>query len=148
MAARQLGLSQPTVNRSTRGLAYLVKTPLFLACASGVALTTLATAFVQEVKLAYAEIRRGIEKNMHIQGSGEETFILGSLPLARTMIVPKVINAMVNKQSPIQISIVDGRYMERLRSLKETDIDCMIGALRFLQPNDDIVQEVLCQDGW
>ena len=107
LAARQSGLSMPTVQRFARGLEDLAKTPLFLACYSGVALTVLVTAFVQEVKLAQAEIRQGIEEIMHIQGSGERTFILGSLPLARTVIVPKAINAMVSEQAPIQIRVVD-----------------------------------------
>ncbi|MFZ9118172.1 MAG: LysR substrate-binding domain-containing protein, partial [Paracoccaceae bacterium] len=78
---------------------------------------------------------------------GEGSFVLGSLPLARTMIVPKAVNAMVKENTPIQIRIVDGRYMELLRSLREGDLDCMIGALRFPPPSDDIVQEVLFQDG-
>lgn len=147
LAARQLGLSQPTIHRSARGLEELAKTTLFHARSSGVALTSVASAFAQEVKLAQAEIRQGIEEIMHILGSGEGSFVLGSLPLARTMIVPKAVNAMVKENTPIQIRVVDGRYMELLRSLREGDLDCMIGALRFPPPSDDIVQEVLFQDG-
>ena len=147
LAARQLGLSQPTIHRSARGLEELAKTTLFHARSSGVALTSVASAFAQEVKLAQAEIRQGIEEIMQILGSGEGSFVLGSLPLARTMIVPKAVNAMVKENTPIQIRVVDGRYMELLRSLREGDLDCMIGALRFPPPSDDIVQEVLFQDG-
>ena len=35
----------------------------------------------------------------------------------------------------------DGRYIELLLSLRESDLNCMIGALRFPPLSDDIVQE-------
>ena len=45
-----------------------------------------------------------------------------------------------------QVRVVEGRYAELLRSLREGDIDCLIGALRHPIPADDIEQELLFQD--
>lgn len=146
LAARSLGLSQPTVHRAARSLEALAETPLFVARHSGVNLSNAAEAFVIEAKLAHAEIRQGFEEISRLLGAEKGTFVLGSLPLARAMIVPKSIHAMVTKRPGVQIRVVDGRYAELLRSLREGDLDCLIGALRHPHPADDVVQEVLFRD--
>ena len=53
---------------------------------------------------------------------------------------------MVSTVEGFQVRVVEGRYAELLRSLREGDIDCLIGALRHPIPADDIEQELLFQD--
>lgn len=146
LAARTLGLSQPTVHRAARSLEALAETPFFIARPSGVNLSSAAEAFVIEAKLAHTEIRQGLEEIGRLLGTDKGTFVLGSLPLARTMIVPKAIHAMVSKHPGVQIRVVDGRYAELLRSLREGDLDCLIGALRHPHPADDVEQKELFSD--
>lgn len=146
VAAQALGLSQPTVHRAARSLEAVAGVPFFAARPSGVRLTPAAEAFVLGAKLAQSEIRQGIEEISQTLGIERGTFVLGSLPLARTTIVPKAINAMVRDTDGFQIRVVEGRYLELLRSLREGDIDCLIGALRDPAPVDGIVQEHLFED--
>ncbi|MGX9351697.1 LysR family transcriptional regulator [Shimia sp. W99] len=146
VAARHLDLSQPTVHRAARSLEALAGVPLFTARPSGVALTPAAEAFVLGAKLAQAEIRQGVEEISRELGEDQGTFVLGSLPLARTSIVPKAIHAMISATAGVQIRVVDGRYPELLRSLREGDLDCLIGALRYPPPADDITQTLLFRD--
>jgi DNA-binding transcriptional LysR family regulator len=146
MAARQLGLSQPTVHRAARNVEVAAGVALFRATPSGVDLTQAAQALVLGAKLAQAEIRQGFEEIAHMLGDERGTFNLGSLPLARTAIVPKAVHAMISAVSGVQIRLVDGRYTDLLRSLRMGDMDCMIGALRDPPPADDIVQERLFDD--
>jgi DNA-binding transcriptional LysR family regulator len=146
VAAHALGLSQPTVHRTARSLEAVVGVPFFTARPSGVRLTPAAKAFVQKVKLAQTEIRQGIEEVNRTLGCEKGTFVLGSLPLARTTIVPKAIHAMVSTTQAFQIRVVEGRYPELLRSLREGEIDCLIGALRHPPAADDIEQELLFHD--
>lgn len=146
VAANMLGLSQPTVHRTARSLEAVAGIPLFIARPSGVRLTPSAEAFVLGVKLAQSEIRQSIEEISRELGRESGTFVLGSLPLARTSIVPKAIHAMVSSLDGFQVRVVEGRYAELLRSLREGDLDCMIGALRHPAPADDILQEFLFQD--
>ena len=42
--------------------------------------------------------------------------------------------------------MVEGRYAELFKSLREGEIDCMIGALRHPAPADDVTQEMLFSD--
>ena len=146
VAARSLGLSQPTVHHTARNLEAVAGTPFFTARASGVRLTAAADAFMRGAKLAQSELRQAIEDVSRETGEEHGTFVLGSLPLARTAIVPKAIHAMVSTVEGFQVRVVEGRYAELLRSLREGDIDCLIGALRHPIPTDDIEQELLFQD--
>ena len=146
VAARGLGLSQPSVHRAARSLEEVAGIRFFAAHPTGVTLTKAAEALVLSTKLALSEIRQGIEEISREQGEDKGTFVLGSLPLARTLIVPKAVHAMVSKTSSVQVRVVDGRYGELLRSLREGDLDCLIGALRYPLPADDVEQEVLFRD--
>lgn len=146
VAAHSLGLSQPTVHRTARSLEAIAGVPFFVARPSGVRLTPAAEAFVLGAKLAQSEIRQSVEEIGRELGQERGTLVLGSLPLARTTIVPKAIHALVSSVDGFQVRVVDGRYAELLRSLREGDIDCLIGALRHPAPADDVVQELLFRD--
>jgi len=146
VAARALGLSQPTIHRTARSLEAVAGIPFFTARASGVRLTPAAEAFAKGVKLAQTEIQQSVEEISHELGKEAGSFVLGSLPLARTTIVPQAIHAMVRELNGFQIRVVEGRYAELLRSLREGDIDCLIGALRDPSPAEDIIQEPLFDD--
>jgi len=146
VAARTLDLAQPTVHRAARSLEEIAGVPFFQATGSGVELTTAAMAFVLGAKLAQAEIRQGIEEIGKELGEDLGTFNLGSLPLARTSIVPRAVHALISSTQGVQVRVVDGRYPELLRSLREGDLDCLIGALRDPPPADDVTQEPLFLD--
>jgi DNA-binding transcriptional LysR family regulator len=146
LAARELGVAQPTVHRAARTLEALAGTPLFTATAVGVELTAAAQGLVLGAKLAQAEIRQGIDEIARATGAGDGSFTLGSLPLARSSIVPRAVDAAVRARPGMQIRVVDGRYPLLLRALREGDIDCLIGALRDPAPVEDVVQEPLFTD--
>ncbi|MCA2014045.1 LysR family transcriptional regulator [Cereibacter sphaeroides] len=146
LAAQELGLAQPTVHRAARSLEEIAGVPLFQTTVSGVELTTAAQAFVLGAKLAQAEIRQGFEEIGHALGDDRGTFNLGSLPLARTSIVPAATHRLISETQGVQVRVVDGRYPELLRSLREGDLDCLIGALRDPAPAEDVTQEPLFDD--
>ena len=146
VAARDIGVSQPTIHRTARNLEALSGLTFFTATAVGVELTAAAQAFVLGAKLAQAEIRQGIEEIGRALGTQAGTFSIGSLPLARTSIVPRAVDAMVRRSGRMQIRVVDGRFPQLLRSLREGELDCIIGALRDPVPAEDVVQEPLFDD--
>lgn len=146
VAARDLGRAQPTVHRAARALEALAGVPFFRTTAVGVELTPAAQAFVLGAKLAQSEVRQGVEEISRELGEDKGTFVLGSLPLARTHIVPQAAHALVSDLRSVQVRVVDGRYAELLRSLREGDIDCLIGALRNPAPADDVIEEKLFDD--
>lgn len=146
VAAHNLNLSQPTVHRAARNLEALAGVPLFTATAVGVELTASAQALALGAKLAQSEIRQGLEEINADQGDNTAVFSLGSMPLARTSIVPRAVHAHVSEADGTQVRVVDGRYPQLLRSLREGDLDCLIGAMRSPAPADDVTQETLFHD--
>lgn len=146
VAARSLELAQPTIHRAARALEALAGVPFFRATPVGVELTPAAQAFVLGAKLAQSEIRQGVEEIGRELGEDRGTIVLGSLPLARSNILPAAIHALIAESRGVQVRVVDGRYGELLRSLREGDLDCLIGALRDPAPADDVVEERLFHD--
>ena len=146
MAAQELGVAQPTVHRSAKTLEAISGVAFFEARHTGVRLTPSAEAFVVGAKLALREIQLAQEEISQELGQEQATFVLGSLPLARTEIVPKAIHQLVTHHDGIQIRVVEGRYGELLKSLRDGDLDCLIGALRDPVPTDDVTQETIFVD--
>lgn len=146
MAARQVGVSQPSLHRAARNLENLAGFAFFESAEEGMALTPAALAFALRAKLFRSELQQGFDEVGMTLGRDSTAIVIGSLPLARTAILPTAIDAMVREKAGVQMRVVDGPYAELLRLLRFGDIDFMIGALRDPPPVDDIAQERLFDD--
>ncbi|MBL4806798.1 MAG: LysR family transcriptional regulator [Rhodobacteraceae bacterium] len=146
IAGRLIGLSQPSVHRSVSNLENLSGLTLFRRSSTGTDPTEAGNALIRHAKLAYTEIRQGLNEISEFQGSDSTVIIVGSLPLARTHILPLAVHAMIECSENVQIRVVDGPYPELLRRLRHGDIDCLIGALRDPPPAEDVTQEYLFSD--
>jgi len=146
VAAKSLDLAQPTVHRTAKALEHSCGFPIFRKTANGIDLTDAGRALYQRAKLARAELQQAREELSQIDGLVRKRFVLGSLPLARAQIVPLAITDMLDKQKELQVRVIEGRYSELLRGLREGDIDCLIGALRAPAPAEDVTEERLFDD--
>lgn len=146
VAAKSLGLAQPTVHRTAKALEDTCGFTMFRSTVGGIELTAPGQVLNQSAKLARAELRQAREELTLFSGLGRRTFVLGSLPLARSQIVPDAILNMLDREKDLQVRVIEGRYAELLRALREGDIDCLIGALRNPAPADDVVEKRLFGD--
>jgi len=146
MAARNIGISQPSIHRAARNLERLSGLKLFESAHEGISLTPAAHMLAQRTKLALAELQQGHDEVDDYLGRDSTHIAVGALPLARTHILPAAINLMVRASERVQIRAVDGRYDELLQGVRQGDLDLLIGALRDPPPVDDIVQEYLFDD--
>lgn len=146
IAAGAIGISQPSVHRSARNIEKLSGLTLFIAAREGVTLSPAALILGQRAKLALVELRQGDDEIKTYLGQDSTRIVLGSMPLARTEIVPDAVSEMVHATRKVQVRVVDGPYEELLRGLRYGDIDCLIGALRNPPPIEDIAQEPLFDD--
>ena len=71
---------------------------------------------------------------------------IGSLPLARTRMVPRAVAILLKEFPEARVSIIDGPYNEQLPALLHGRLDVIVGALRDPPPSPDIVQKKLFQD--
>lgn len=146
VAGREIGLSQPSVHRSVSNLENLSGLNLFKRISTGMEPTLAGQALIKHTKLAHSEVQQGLNEISEYLGQDATVIIVGSLPLARTHILPMAVHAMIESTSNVQVRVVDGPYAELLRGLRTGEIDCLIGALRDPLPAEDIVQETLFMD--
>lgn len=149
LAAARLNLAQPSVQRAAREMEALSEDisgqPLFIRTAQGVDATALARRLARLASLALAEIRQGFDDIGELRGQMNGRLAIGSLPLARTRLVPAAVTRLLEQYPDARVSIVDGPYEQLLNDLLHTRVDLIIGALR-PQPVREIEQEFLFDD--
>lgn len=146
LAARAVGISQPSVYRAARDLEQLSGLTLFNSGARGVALTRAARTLARHARLAFAELEQAFAEIEEWRGLDSGRIVIGSMPLARSSILPSAINTLVRERPRVQVQVIDGRYGDLLHGLRHGEIDMLIGALRDPVPIGDVVQETLFDD--
>lgn len=143
IASRNLGVSQSSLHRAARELEQLLEVPLFEKTSTGINTTKAAKALARATKLGFSEIHQGYYEISALQSREVGKIVLGSMPLARTSILPTVITEFAKEHPHVGLNIVDAPYNDLLNHLRHGDFDFLIGALRFPPPTDDIIQEEL-----
>ncbi len=146
LAARKLSLAQPTVQRAVREVESICERQLFVRSATGVEPTRLARQLAQSSSLAFAEIQSGADEVHETKGLFRGELRIGSLPLARTDLVPATVTEVLRRFPSLKVSIVDGPYEELLHGLTHGKIDLILGALRKDVPSRNLLQETLFED--
>lgn len=140
LAAQRIGISQPSLHRSARELENLLQIKLFEKTSQGINLSRAAQGLAQTAKLCFAEIKQGFEDVDALQGLDPGSITIGSMPLARSSLLPQAINELTSQHPDTRINVVDGPYEDLLDHLRHGEIDLLIGALRYPLPAEDIIQ--------
>lgn len=146
LAARNSGISQPSIHRAARDLERIAGFSLFRAASHGIDLTQSAERLARRAKLAAAELQQALFEIEALKGHDSTIITIGSMPLARSQILPRAMHAMLPDNPGIQLRTIEGPYPDLLRGLRYGDSDFLIGALRDPPPTEDIVQEPLFDD--
>ena len=143
LASRNMGISQPSLHRSARDLESKLGVMLFEKTSTGISATKAARGLARAAKLAYAEFDQGRDEVASLRDDSAGRLIVGSMPLARTSVLPAAILAFLDKHPSFAISVNDGPYDDLIQHLRNGDIDVLIGALRYPEPGADVIQEPL-----
>lgn len=146
LAARRSGVSQPSLHRLARDLERLSGVTLLRRGSRGVEPTQAALALARHARLAFAELRQGFEELDAARGIDRGRIVVGTLPLARSAILPDAINALAAVRPDVAVGVVDGPYDDLLHGLRHGVLDLIIGALRVPPPVADVLQETLFHD--
>lgn len=145
-AARKLGVSRPSVHRAINDIERVAGFEMFTKTAQGFELTPAGDEFRRNLLLAFAELAQAREEIDVLQGRDTAQLVVGSLPLARSFILPEVINGLTALRPEVRITVRDGAYTSLLQALRYGEIDLLIGALRPVLPGDGLEQEPLYTD--
>lgn len=146
LAARRLGLAQPTVHRAITRLEEEAARPLFERTSYGMIATRAAQAVAQAARLAFAELEQAEADLAEALGQEVGRIVVGALPLSRSHLLPRAIGQFRRTRPTLPLRIVEGPYTELLAALRRGEIDVMIGALRHPLPIGDVAQEWLFDD--
>ncbi|WP_286237855.1 LysR family transcriptional regulator [Neptuniibacter halophilus] len=143
IAGRNLGISQSSLHRAARELEGVLEVVLFEKTSTGISSSKAARALAKACKLAFAEIRQGKDEVDALHNREIGRLVIGSMPLARTSLLPEAIIGFSEQFPDFRIKVNDGPYDDLLYHLRHGDIDILLGALRFPAPADDVQQEEL-----
>jgi DNA-binding transcriptional LysR family regulator len=146
LAARRLGLAQPTVHRAVVQLEHEAGRALFERTAYGTIATRLGQSFAQAARLALSELAQAEAELADVRAEAGGRIVVGAMPLSRSHLLPAAVVAFQEERPSQSIEVVEGVYQELLSGLRRGDIDVLIGALRYPAPIGDIEQEVLFHD--
>lgn len=146
LAARRLALAQPTVHRAVSELENEAGEPMFLRSVHGIIAKKSTLNLAHKARLAFAELHQAAAELAELRGAEVGQIVIGALPLSRAQLLPKTLIEFRKTRPTINVQVIDGRYQELLQSLRQGQIDMMLGALRIPSPINDIEQHKLFDD--
>lgn len=146
LAARRLGLAQPTIHRAVSQLEEEASRPLFERTSYGIVATRVCAALAQSARLAFAEFAQAEVDLAEMRSQEAGRIVVGAMPLSRAFLLPRTIAKFRQSRPKIVIQIVEGPYADLLSGLRRGEIDFLIGALRDPAPIGDVEQRFLFSD--
>ncbi len=146
LAARRLGLAQPTVHRAVTQLVQEAGRPLFERTSYGMIATRPAHALAQAARLAFAELEQAEADLADMLGREVGRIVVGAMPLSRSHILPRTIARFRARRPTLPVKALDGPYEDLMAGLRRGEVDFLVGALRDPAPIGDIEQERLFDD--
>ena len=145
-AARALGIARSTLHRAARQLERRLGVSLFEQTSFGLCPTREADRLASRARLAFAEIEQARAEIGLLTGAGGGRTVIGTLPLARSWLVPTAVLEFARAHPEHTVSILDGAYDSLLTALRHGAVDFLVGALRDPAPHADVMQEHLFDD--
>ncbi|MCJ8520903.1 DNA-binding transcriptional LysR family regulator [Pseudorhizobium tarimense] len=146
LAARQLGLAQPTVHRAVTHIEQEAARTLFERTAFGIIPTRLCQSFARAARLAIYELDQADAELAELDGGEAGSLVIGAMPLARSVLLPSALARFRQFYKEMVVRVIDGPYQSLLGDLRRGSLDLLVGALRDPAPIADIVQVPLFDD--
>ncbi|SHL20795.1 LysR family transcriptional regulator [Roseibium suaedae] len=146
LAARRLGLAQPTVHRAISQIEQEADRRLFERSSFGIIPSRATRSLTQAVMLAFHELDLADTDLADLEGGEAGKIVVGALPMSRSVLLPHALVKFRKQRPRHALQVIDGPYDELLSGLRRGAIDVIVGALRQPAPIGDIVQERLFDD--
>jgi LysR family transcriptional regulator of gallate degradation len=145
-AAQRIGVTRAAVYQSLRVLENLLELPLFENSGAELRSTAFADVLAAHFSLAFSLIQHGVDEIASLDGTARGQLVIGTLPYARTVLVPRTIHRVLEMHPHIQIGTREGPYDVLERALRTGAVDLIVGATRRHGANSPLLAEVLFED--
>jgi len=146
LAAREIGLSQPSVHRAVKELELILGAPLFVPNGRSIRTTQEAVRLISSIRLMVAELQAGLDELEALNLEGAGRIMIGTLQLPRAGLLPEALARFARHHPYATIIVIEGPYGELLGQLRNGDLDLIVGALRDQTPTADVQQSPLFAD--
>jgi LysR family transcriptional regulator of gallate degradation len=144
--AHEFGISQPAISAALKDLEQGLGTPLFERTARGLVPSSAGEIVAFYFKRVLAELRHIGPDLAASEGMLQGTVHVGALPLGRTQILPRAIAALLAAHPRLHVATFESPYEALAVSLRNGDIDFILGALRSPAEARELQQLPLFQD--
>jgi len=127
---RQLGTTQPAISAVLARVEGALGHKLFLRTARGMMPTDAGARWVIRFDRALAELRYLDADVAAAKGSLEGVITVGTLPLARTQMLPVAVSALQAEHPGLRIHSLESPYEQLSAGLLSGKVDFIVGALR------------------
>ncbi|MDB5893163.1 MAG: uncharacterized protein JWQ88_694 [Rhodoferax sp.] len=127
---RRLGVSQPAISAAIARLENALGQRLFLRTARGLMPTDAGARWVLRFDRALAELRYLEDDIAAASGQMEGVITVGSLPLARTHVLPVAIGQLLARHPRLRVHSLESPYEQLCAGLLSGKVDFIVGALR------------------
>ena len=141
-AARYLGQPQPAISRSIQELEKELGAALFERHAKGVRLTPVGAAFLRRANAVRNELQRARDEVDQLRGEthGRVSLCLSMAP--HLGFLPRVLGPFRARYPGIHLEIIDAVYPLVEAGLLDGSVDCYIGAMPSIVPNELQVEKL------
>ncbi|WP_068299699.1 LysR family transcriptional regulator [Pararhodobacter sp. CCB-MM2] len=146
LAAKRLGLSQPSVHRAVTQLESEAGRPLFKRTGKRMQPARAAQALADAARLCFSELEQAAAELGDMAGREAGQIVIGAMPLSRSIVLPRALAEFRRQRPTLPLRIMDGPYEDLLLGLRRGEIDLLIGALRQPAPVPEVVEEALFTD--
>jgi LysR family transcriptional regulator of abg operon len=126
-AARKIGVSQPAMTKSVRGLEEELQVQLLRRTNHGVVPTSAGQAFFARAHVAQSELRKAEEEMAQLAGNSIGSVAFGAGPTATLLIVPEAITRFREAFPKARIRVLEGFLSFLLPLVRDGTLDFAIG---------------------
>ena len=145
-AAKRMGVTAALVNRRLREMEAVLGAPIFFRRGDTLMNTPLGDVLVRRANLVLSELRILHEEVRQFMGRTEGRVVVGTLPSAQTILVPRTIAELSRTHPDVRITMVDKPYDDLVTGLNCGTIDVIIGSVRAQAPDSNIRDHALFQN--
>lgn len=145
-AAERTGLAPASLHRAVSDLSLALGERLVERRGRYLTLTGKGVARARNFRLALADLRSGLSEVADWLGLAKGRIVIGAMPLSRARWLPAAIVRHIERFPSTDVAVIEGSHDELVGSLRDGDIDIMLGALRPASDYDDLAHEKAFED--
>lgn len=144
--ARTGGGSAAALHRTLHELQANVGKVIFVRSPSGVAANGVGRRLAMRWQVALTEVEQAVDEVRELEGRMEGRIKIACLPLVRTLILARALNALLAEYPNARVEVMDGSYELLSQQLRVGASDILIGALRSGSDLAGLTTEALLDD--